>query len=52
MRTARPARRCRPPLAHGSLLAGRRLPTPCNPGGLATYWTRELEAHLVATPAE
>ena len=24
----------------------------CNPGGLATYWTRDLEEHLVETPAE
>ncbi len=24
----------------------------CSPGGLATYWTRDLEEHLVATPAE
>jgi len=24
----------------------------CSPGGLATYWTRNLEEHLVATPAE
>ena len=24
----------------------------CSPSGPATYWTRDLEAHLVATPAE
>ena len=24
----------------------------CSPGGLATYWTRDLKEHLVATPAE
>ena len=24
----------------------------CSPGGLATYWTRDLEEHLVATLAE
>jgi hypothetical protein len=24
----------------------------CSPGGPATYWTRDLEEHLVATPAE
>jgi len=24
----------------------------CSPGGLATYWTRDLEEHLVSTPAE
>jgi len=24
----------------------------CSPGGPATYWTRDLEEHLVTTPAE
>lgn len=24
----------------------------CSPGGRATYWTRDLEEHLVARPAE
>jgi hypothetical protein len=24
----------------------------CNPGGPVTYWTRDLEEHLVATPSE
>jgi len=24
----------------------------CSPGGLATYWTRDLEEHLVAALAE
>jgi len=24
----------------------------CNPGGLATYWTRGLQEHRVAMPAE
>ena len=24
----------------------------CSPSGLATYWTRDLEEHLVRTPAE
>ena len=24
----------------------------CSPGGPATYWTRDLEAHLVATPTD
>lgn len=24
----------------------------CNPGGPATYWTRELKEHLVAAPEE
>ena len=24
----------------------------CSPDGLATYWTRDLEEHLIATPTE
>jgi len=24
----------------------------CSPGELATYWTRDLKAHFVGTPAE
>jgi ribosomal protein S27AE len=24
----------------------------CSPGGLATYWTRDLKEHLVTTPTE
>jgi len=24
----------------------------CNPSGLATYWTRDIEEHLVTSPVE
>jgi len=36
----------------GHLEGPLQLCARCSPGGLATYWTRDLEEHLVATPAE
>ena len=36
----------------GHLEGPLQLCEQCSPGGLATYWTRDLEEHLVATPAE
>ncbi len=36
----------------GHLEGPLQLCARCSPGGLATYWTRHLEEHLVATPAE
>jgi hypothetical protein len=36
----------------GHLEGPLQLCARCNPGGLATYWTRDLEEHLVATPAK
>jgi hypothetical protein len=36
----------------GHLEGPLQLCARCNPGGLATYWTRDLKEHLVATPAE
>lgn len=29
-----------------------QLSARCSPGELATYWTRDLEEHLVATPTK
>lgn len=29
-----------------------QLCAPCAPSGAATYWTRDLEGHLIATPAK
>ena len=36
----------------GHLEGTIRLCTGCAPSGAATYWTRDLEEHLVATPEE
>ncbi|WP_425495439.1 DUF7558 family protein [Natrinema halophilum] len=36
----------------GDLESPLQLCERCSPGGLTTYWTRDLEEHLVATPAE
>ena len=36
----------------GHLEGPLQLCARCSLGGLATYWTRDLEEHLVATPAE
>ena len=36
----------------GHLEGPLRLCERCSPGGLATYWTRDLEEHPVATPAK
>lgn len=36
----------------GHLEGPLQLCARCSPGGPATYWTRDLEKHLVATPAE
>jgi hypothetical protein len=36
----------------GHLEGPLQLCARCSPGGLATYWTRDLEEHLVTTPAE
>jgi hypothetical protein len=36
----------------GHLEGSLQLCARCSPGGPATYWTRDLEEHLVSTPAE
>ena len=36
----------------GHLEGALQLCERCSPGGLATYWTRDLEEHLVSTPPE
>jgi hypothetical protein len=36
----------------GHLEGPLQLCARCSPGGPATYWTRDLEEHLVTTPAE
>ncbi|OTF01843.1 hypothetical protein [Halorubrum sp. SD683] len=36
----------------GHLEGPLQLCARCSPGGLATYWTRDLKEHLVATPAK
>jgi len=36
----------------GHLESPLQLCARCSPGDLATYWTRDLKEHFVATPAE
>ncbi|WP_455768341.1 DUF7558 family protein, partial [Haloferax volcanii] len=36
----------------GHLEGPLQLCARCCPGGPATYWTRDLEEHIVATPVE
>jgi hypothetical protein len=36
----------------GHLEGPLQLCARCSPGGLATYWTRDLGEHLITTPAE